>query len=181
MPSRLVLGALAALLAGCGIQARLSLAPTLDTAGRVGFEARVSGGFGPGDRDWAVTADPYLNVGYYDVPGEAATLGGGLGVGFTGVTEDSFALHASVFGGGRGSFGLPSSTGATGNFGVELAAGYALHNHLEPGSNVGFFQTDGSRDAVILGLGLRGEVVAGQAEARGLFALPVYLQLFWGT
>jgi len=181
MQSRLIFGALAALLAGCGINARLSLAPTLDTAGRVGFEARVSGGFGLADRDWAVTADPYLNVGYYDVPGEAATLGGGLGLTLTGVTDESFALYASLYGGGRGSFGLPSSTGATGNFGVELAAGYAPHNDLEPGSDVGFFQTDGSRTALILGLGLRGEVVAGEAETRALFALPLHLQFFWGT
>ncbi|MCB9596213.1 MAG: hypothetical protein H6719_26055 [Sandaracinaceae bacterium] len=177
---RAALAALSILLAGCGINARLSLAPTLDTAGRVGFEARVSGGFGPGDRDWALTVDPYVNVGYYDVPGEQVTVGGGGGFSLTSVGDDSFALYAGIFGGGRGSVGLPAGSSGSGNFGVELAAGYALQNIFTPGSNF-IIHTDGDREALILGLGLRVEGVFGAGDGRALFALPVYLQLYWGT
>jgi len=166
-------------LGACGLDARLSVAPTLDTSGHFGFETRVSGGFGPADRDYAVTLEPYLVGGYYDQPFEQLTLGGGGAFSFTGVFEDSTACYGSIFGGGRGTIGATTAS-ATGNFGVELAIGYAVYDHETPGARH-FIRTDGEHEAAILGLGLRGEVVAGGPEARGLFAIPISLEWYWGT
>lgn len=170
-----------ALLAGCGINARLGIGPTVDSAGRWGVEAKLSGGFGPGDRDYAISLDPHFTVGYLGLPGEAVSLGGGGGVRLTGIDASSVALTGSVFGGGRGHVGVIGERNASGSVGLDLGAGYALVNDFSPGVNAGIFRTDGSRRAIVLGLSFQLEVVIDSVEARGLFALPVYLQWFWGT
>ena len=149
-----------------------------DLTGRVTFNTPVekvetlSGAGRPGSGPPASAPPPRR--------GEQVTVGGGGGFSLTSVGDDSFALYAGIFGGGRGSVGLPAGSSGSGNFGVELAAGYALQNIFTPGSNF-IIHTDGDREALILGLGLRVEGVFGAGDGRALFALPVYLQLYWGT
>src|SRR5690606_9508042 len=144
--------ALALAVGGCGINARLGIGPTVDSAGRWGVEAKLSGGFGPGDRDYAVSLDPHFTVGYLGLPDEAVSIGGGGGVRATGVSASSLALTGSVFGGGRGHVGVVGERNASGSVGFDVGAGYALFNEFSPGVSAGPFRTDGSRRGVVLGL-----------------------------
>ena len=162
--------------AGCAVQLRLSVGPSVDTLGGLGFDMKVSGGLGPGTKDSGTTLHANIGGGVMD-NGRTATLLGGIELSHMQVFDYRIGVRGGLLYASRRLFLGPDNFGLNG-LGLNLAVLGMVNGDYKKKDFVSSFIRTLSTTGTLIGAELQFEYLWGNELDRGVFSLPFTVE-FW--